>query len=155
MSELAKKNPNTAINLIDYTQVLAIVCLVSLLSNWSGTGIAPWSALPGMLIIFSMVVVSLMVAKVMPFYLPSVAWLSLISVGLTLPISPLAPWILQHLSNISFLSLVSPVLAYAGLAISKKEITTFKSAGVKIVIIAVLVFTGTYIGSAIVANTLL
>ncbi len=151
----AKNNANSSINLIDYTMVLAIVCVISLISNWAGTGISPLSSLPGMVIIFAMVAVSLVIAKVMPFYLPSVAWLSLVSVLLTMPASPLSDWILGYVSEISFLSLVSPVLAYAGIAISKQEVTTFKSAGSKIVIIAILVFTGTFIGSAIVANILL
>ncbi|RVU86525.1 hypothetical protein EOL70_03525 [Leucothrix sargassi] len=148
-------NVNASINLVDYSMTLAIVCVICLISNWAGTGTALLTALPGMLIIFAMVVASLFIAKVVPFYLPSVAWLSLISVSLTMPISPVSEWVLGYVGQISFLSLVSPVLAYAGLAISKHEVETFKSAGFKIVIIALLVFTGTYVGSAIVANILL
>jgi len=151
----AKKNVNADINLIDYAMVLAIVCVVALISNWTGTGVTPFSALPGMAIIFAMVMAGLVLAKVMPFYLPSVAWLSLVSVLLTIPASPLAEPILVYVKEINFLSLVTPVLAYAGLAISKQEVTTFKSAGGKIVLIATLVFTGTYIGSVLVANALL
>jgi len=152
---VAKKNINSNINLTDYAMVLAIVCIIALISNWAGTGITPLSALPGMVIIFAMVIVSLGIAKIMPFYLPSVAWLSLVSVLLTIPVSPTSEWILMHVSHINFLSLVSPVLAYAGIAISKQEVTTFRAAGSKIVVIAILVFTGTFIGSAIVANVLL
>lgn len=151
----AKKNVNVNINLVDYMMVLIIVCFIALISNWTGTGITPISALPGMLIIFSMVMAGLILAKVMPFYLPSVAWLSLVSVLLTIPASPVAEPILNYVKDINFLSLVTPVLAYAGLAISKQEVTTFKSAGGKIILIAILVFTGTYVGSALVANILL
>lgn len=151
----AKTNLNSSINLVDYTMVLAIVCVIALISNWAGTGITPLSALPGMFIIFAMIVVSLTIAKIVPFYLPSVAWLSIVSILLTIPASPVAEWILSYIKDISFLSLVSPVLAYAGLAISKQEVTTFKSAGAKIIVIALLVFTGTFVGSAIVANVLL
>lgn len=147
-----KKNVNSSIDLIDYAIILAIVCVVALISNWAGTGITPLSALPGMLIIFAMVIISLGIAKIMPFYLPSVAWLSLVSVLLTIPSSPVSAWILMYVKEIGFLSLVSPVLAYAGIAISKQEVTTFKSAGSKIVIIAILIFTGTFVGSAIIAN---
>ena len=83
-----KKNINSSINLIDYAMVLAIVCVIALISNWAGTGITPLSALPGMMIIFAMVIVSLAIAKIMPFYLPSVAWLSIVSVLLTIPATP-------------------------------------------------------------------
>lgn len=156
MSEsVVNKNVNSSINLPTYIETLAVVCLIALISNWAGTGNSLLASLPGMLIIFAMVVASLVIAKVVPFYLPSVAWLSLISVLLTIPVSPVSGWMLGYLSEISFLSLVSPVLAYAGLAISRQEVETFKSSGVKIVVIALLVFTGTFVGSAIVANALL
>ncbi|WP_413283451.1 hypothetical protein [Vibrio sp. MA40-2] len=150
-----KKNINSSINLIDYAMVLAIVCVIALISNWAGTGTTPLSALPGMAIIFAMVIMSLAIAKIMPFYLPSVAWLSLVSVLLTIPASPLSEPILTYVKDIDFLSLVSPVLAYAGIAITKQEITTFKTAGIKIVVIAILIFTGTFVGSTLVANALL
>ncbi|QXO16097.1 MULTISPECIES: hypothetical protein [Vibrio] len=148
----AKKNVNASINLLDYASVLVIVCIIALISNWTGTGITPLSALPGMVIIFGMVIIGLALAKYMPFYLPSVAWLSLVSVVLTIPASPVSEFILTQVKEINFLSLVSPVLAYAGIAISKQEVSTFKTAGGKVVIIALLVFTGTYLGSAIIAN---
>lgn len=148
----AKKNVNASINLLDYASVLVIVCIIALISNWTGTGITPLSALPGMVIIFGMVIIGLTLAKYMPFYLPSVAWLSLVSVVLTIPASPVSEFILTQVKEINFLSLVSPVLAYAGIAISKQEVSTFKTAGGKVVIIALLVFTGTYLGSAIIAN---
>lgn len=148
----AKKNINASINLIDYASVLVIVSIIALISNWTGTGITPLSALPGMAIIFGMVILGLALAKYMPFYLPSVAWLSLVSVLLTIPASPVSEIILTQVKEINFLSLVSPVLAYAGIAISKQEVSTFKTAGGKVVIIALLVFTGTYLGSAIIAN---
>ncbi|MBY4677001.1 hypothetical protein K6T12_10380 [Marinobacterium sp. CAU 1594] len=149
------RNPNAAINLADHALVLVIVCLIALISNWTGTGTGPITALPGMLIIYGMVFAGLVLAKLMPFYLPSVAWISLISVGMTMPAFPASEWLLGYLKEISFLSLVSPVLAYAGLAISKLEIETFKRSGVKILLIALLVFTGTFVGSAFIADLML
>ncbi len=150
-----QKNPNTQINLMDHGLVLVIVCAIALISNWTGTGTGLITALPGMLIIYAMVLGGLILAKFVPFYLPSVAWVSLISVGMTLPISPGSEWLLGHLKAINFLALVSPVLAYAGLAISKLEVDTFKRSGFKIVLISLLVFSGTFIGSAAIANLML
>ncbi|MGF1683147.1 hypothetical protein [Photobacterium minamisatsumaniensis] len=156
MSEvIEKRHVNSGINLIEFALVLFFVSIIALISNWAGAGVAPTEALLGMFIIYTMVLVSLVLAKYMPFYLPSVAWISIVSVGLTLPIFPAADWIVTNLQSINFLSLVTPVLAYSGLAISKLEIDTFKKSGFKIVLISILVFTGTFIGSAFVANILL
>jgi len=134
---------------------LVVMCLVSLVSNWAGTGTDPLAALPAMLIIFAMVVVGMMLSKLIPIGFPAVAWVSLVSVLLTIPVSPVAGPILAELKNISFLAMVTPVLAYAAMAITKMEVDLFKRSGFKIVVISILVFTGTYVGSALIANAFL
>ncbi|MGO2510435.1 hypothetical protein [Marinomonas polaris] len=135
--------------------VLAVVSIVSLASNWAGTGINPIKALPAMLIIYGMILVGLLLTKYVRIGFPAVAWVSLISVLLTLPISPVSAPILAELKNLNFLSIVTPVLAYAAMAITKMEVDLFKRSGFKIAAISILVFTGTYVGSALVANALL
>ncbi|BBI71174.1 hypothetical protein HAALTHF_10810n [Vreelandella aquamarina] len=44
----------------------------------------------------------------MPFYLPSVAWVSLISIIATLPIFPGNGWIIGQLAEVNFLAVVTP-----------------------------------------------
>lgn len=134
---------------------LAVISLVSLVSNWAGTGANPIETLPAMLIIYAMVVVGLVLAKLIPIGFPAVAWVSLVSVVLTIPASPVSELILGELKGISFLAMVTPILAYAAIAITKMEVELFKRSGFKIAIISILVFTGTYVGSVIVANALL
>lgn len=51
--------------------------------------------------------------------------------------------------------MISPALAYAGFAISQSEVSLFKKSGIKIIIVVLLVFTGTYLGSVIIADALL
>ena len=135
--------------------VLAVVSVVSLASNWAGTGINPITALPAMLIIYAMILVGLLLTKYVKVGFPAVAWVSLVSVLLTIPLSPVSEPILSELKNLNFLSIVTPGLAYAAVAISKVEVNLFKRSGFKIVAISILVFTGTYVGSALVANALL
>ncbi|MCV2402095.1 hypothetical protein OFY17_04250 [Marinomonas sp. C2222] len=134
---------------------LAVISLVSLVSNWAGTGATPIETLPAMLIIYAMVVAGLVLAKMIPIGFPAVAWVSLVSVLLTIPMSPVSEPILAELKSISFLAMVTPILAYAAIAITKMEVDLFKRSGFKIAIISILVFTGTYVGSAFVANTFL
>ena len=89
------------------------------------------------------------------FYLPGVAWVSLVSIVMTLPFFPGSGWIVDQLAAVNFLAIVTPVLAYAGLALSRREFTMFRQTGWKLIIISLLVFTGTYVGSAVVAQVLL
>ena len=134
--------------------VVAVVCVVGWVVNTiNGAGLI--DAAPGMLILYVMTMLGLLVARIMPFYLPAIAWVSLVSILMTLPWFPGSGWITEQLSFVNFLAIVTPVLAYAGLALSRREFTMFRQAGWKLVIISLLVFTGTYIGSAAIAQWLL
>lgn len=134
--------------------VVAVVTVVLWISN-TVNGAPLMEALPGMLILYVMTMLGFVVTRFAPFYLPAVAWVSLVSVALTLPWTPGSEWIVQQLSSVNVLAIVTPVLAYAGLALTRREFSMFRTAGWKLVIISLLVFTGTYLGSAIVAQLLL
>ncbi|WCN08268.1 hypothetical protein [Marinomonas mediterranea] len=143
------------LNLKESALTLVAVSFVSLFANWAGTGVNPLQALPAMLILYAMIFIGLLLTKYVPIRFPAVAWVSLISVLLTIPASPLSGFILGELKELNFLSIVTPVLAYAAMAISQMEVAVFKRSGVKIVVISLLVFTGTYVGSALVADAFL
>ena len=74
---------------------------------------------------------------------------------LTIPgFSPIAEWAIDATNKVGLLPLCTPILAYAGISLGK-DLDTFKKQGVSIVIIALFTFTGTYIGSAIIAEIIL
>ncbi len=133
---------------------LAAVCVVGWLSNTISSG-QLWGALPGMVMLYVMTLAGLAITRLMPFYLPAVAWVSLISIIVTLPFFPGSAWLVEQLSAVNFLAIVTPVLGYAGLALSQREFAMFRRTGWKLVIVSLLVFTGTYLGSAVVAQLLL
>ena len=143
------------IDLGDHAIILVVVMLIGLVGNTIGPNIPIAEAIPGMLIIYAITIVGLVITKYAPFYLPSVAWISLVAILLTLPWTPGSEWILQHVVKVNVLALATPVLAYAGLAITKHEAETFRHSGWKIIIVALFVFIGTYLGSATVAQIVL
>lgn len=61
------------------------------------------------------------------------------------------PRIIDFINAIDFLSLTTPVLAFAGISVANK-LDTLKSLSWKIVIAGCFVFIGTYLGSALVAD---
>ncbi|MCI0511141.1 hypothetical protein C8E00_101560 [Chromohalobacter marismortui] len=134
--------------------VMAVVCVVAWVSNTINGG-SLLAALPGMVILYAMTMLGLLITRFAPFYLPGVAWVSLVSIAVTLPWFPGSAWIVAQLQAVSFLAIVTPVLAYAGLALSSREFTMFRQVGWKLIIVSLLVFTGTFIGSAVVAQALL
>lgn len=52
------------------------------------------------------------------------------------------------------MALCTPILAYAGVSIGK-DLDDFAKTGWRIVLVAIVVFVGTYIGSAIIAQAIL
>ncbi len=135
--------------------VLAIVSLLV----WVGQTVGPAKPLvPGLIglfVLYLMTMAGLLITKYAPVRLPSVAWISLVGIVLTLPWTPGSEWLVAQVANADFLALATPCLAYAGLAIAKREMEVARTSGWKIAVIAILVMTGTYVGSAIIAEIFL
>ncbi|MBB2974023.1 hypothetical protein [Mesorhizobium sp. RMAD-H1] len=140
------------INIAHYTVLLLIVSVIGLISNWVATGTDPLSALPGMAILYVVSIAGLCLARFVPFYLPSIAWISLLAILITIPGIPGADWVVAKVEALNFLALATPALAYGGLALTKGEFDIARKSGWKIVIVAICVMLGTYLGSAIVAE---
>ena len=154
-STIAKETTRPEINLVDHAVTLVIVCLVGLIMNTVGPAIPLADGFVGMIVIYLISMVGLILTRFSPFYMPSVAWISLVGIVATLPWTPGSEWIVAQAKSVNFLALATPALAYAGFAIAKKEIEVAKHSGWKLIIIACLVFFGTYAGSVLVAEGIL
>lgn len=140
------------IDIVENALLLIIACFLGLVANWIGTGVTPVQALPGMAILYAASICGLMLARFMPFYLPSVAWVSLIAIIITIPGVPGADYVVAQVADLNFLALATPALAYGGLALTRNEFEIARRSGWKIVIVAICVMIGTYLGSVIVAD---
>ena len=135
--------------------LLSAICGVLLLSNWVGQDVNPIVALPGMLILFACCVAGILLKQVIPINVPSIAWISIVAIIISLPQFPFNSYILQETEKLGVLQLITPVLAYAGFAISQMEVNLFRKSGFKIAVVALLTFTGTFLGSAMIAQAML
>ncbi|MER2012781.1 MAG: DUF3100 domain-containing protein [Psychrobacter alimentarius] len=169
-SKFKKKNNSTAAiqtdpslkipeqSILSVTQslsLLAVICIILLLSNWVGQGVDPISALPAMLILFACCIVGVLLKEIIPVNVPAIAWISIVAILISLPQFPMSEYVLVETDKLGVLQLITPVLAYAGFAISQMEVNLFKKSGFKIAVVALLTFTGTFLGSAVVAQALL
>lgn len=143
------------IDLVKHSGLLLIACAIGLIANWVGTGTSPLVALPGMAVLYVACIVGLGFARFVPFYLPGVAWVSLIAILITIPGVPGAAWVSEQVEHLNFLALATPALAYGGLALTASEFAIARRSGWKIVIVAICVMVGTYMGSVVVADLFL
>lgn len=134
--------------------VLLIVSFMSVFSNVLETKAGIVESIPGLLILAAIAFVGILLSKVMPGNIPSVAYVVTLGCIVTYPAVPGSEFINHWVQKIGFVSLCTPILAYAGVAIGK-DLDAFAKNGWRIVVLACVVFTGTYIGSAIIAQTIL
>ena len=86
--------------------------------------------------------------------LPIIIFISLAGIVFSIPGVPLAEQFAVANARVGLLPLATPILAYAGISLGK-DLKTFKEQGVGIIVITLLAFTGTYLGSAIIAHVYL
>ena len=136
--------------MIEKTKVLTLIGIIAVLGNWVGYDVSPIVALPGMIIIVIITIIGLGLNILLP-KMPSVVWISLIALIVTTPIFPGNEWIVEKTAKINFMALATPILAYAGLSLGK-DLKSFKKLGWRIVVISLVVYTGTFLFATLFAE---
>jgi len=134
--------------------VLLITAAISIVGNYVGYKVNMIEAIPGALILVAMAAAGIILANVIPVKIPSVAYIVTLSTLLTAPGIPGAEVISGYVAKVNFLALATPILAYAGIY-TGKNLDSLKKTGWRIVVLAVFVMIGTYLGSAIIADFIL
>ncbi len=112
--------------------------------------------LVGMAVLLGIVFVGYLIYRAIPWKgLPAVAYIVTLGCIVTIPgLIPGSEFITAATSKISFIGLCTPILAYAGLALGK-DMGLLKKQGWRIVVVGLVVFVGTFVGSAVIAETIL
>ena len=134
--------------------ILFITGVLTLVGNFVGFKVSPVEAIPGVLILIVIAFLGILLSKIVPIKIPSVAYIVTLSTVLTIPGMPMAELISTYTAKVNFLALCTPILAYAGIY-TGKNLDTLKKTGWKIFILALFVMLGTYLGSAIIAQIIL
>lgn len=144
---------------MDYTVrqsavILGITATLSLVGNYFATRVGVLEALPGMLILLALSLLGIILGKLLPIKIPSVAYIVTLATLVTIPGFPGAGLISEYTGRVNFLALCTPILAYAGIY-TGKNIDSLKKTGWKIVVLSIFVITGTFIASALIADLVL
>ena len=116
----------------------------------------PLGAFLGMVVIFALALAGWLLSKHVKIKLesPTVIWISVLALLVSSPIFPGNQWVASVTKHVSFMAITTPVLAYAGLSLGK-DITKFKELGWRIIIVSLLVFTGTFVLATLFAQIML
>ena len=108
----------------------------------------------GMLIISAITITGMALERLSPKNIPSIVFISLIGLVVAIPGVPTADFVAHYVSQVELTTICTAFLAYVGIAIGK-DWDEFKRIGWRGVIVALIVITGTYLGSATIANIML
>ncbi|MGI6076135.1 MAG: DUF340 domain-containing protein [Pyramidobacter sp.] len=110
----------------------------------------------GMAALLGIIFVGVALWKIIPWKgFPAVAYITTLGCIVTIPdFLPMSGYLSAVTKNINFIGLCTPILAYAGLALGK-DIDLLKKQGLKIVLVGLMVFVGTFVGSAFIAEIIL
>lgn len=130
-----------------------LVVLVAQFINLRGD-INLGNSIIGMLIIVAVSLLSLKVKSMIPLKIPAFAWASLFALLLTTPWCPIQQYFLTVTKQISAGVIGTVILAVAGVSIGCK-LDDIKKLSWKIVLVAFVVFIGTFFGSALISELIL
>lgn len=133
---------------------LALAGLGMMFANRIGFDVAFSQSLPGVLVLLGISLVAIFLAWLIPLKLPTVAYCSIVGLLCACPLSPAADFVIQSVNQINFTAPLTMVGAFAGMSISN-QIRQFVKQGWKLIIISILVMTGTFFGSLCIAQAVL
>lgn len=145
-------------------KVLVVSAFYASIGNWiysskAGNPVTPLEVAPALIVMVGLVLfamfVQMMIEKIPKWpKLPTALYLTLINTLLGCDASPFQGWLVANITKVNLMALCTPILAYAGIAIGK-DLEAFKKQGLSIVIVSILTFIGTYVGSAVIAQIVL
>ncbi|QPQ33759.1 hypothetical protein [Lysinibacillus sp. JNUCC-52] len=137
----------------DWTISLLLTSVITtLMANLIGSHVSIAESIPGVLILSAIAFVGIFLGKIIPLKIPAIIYVVLTGLLVASPISPISQPVIDYTAKISFMAPITIVGTLAGIGLNFKS---FISQSWKMVIIALLVFTGTFITQAVFAQIFL
>lgn len=139
---------------IEWAVMFVVAGLGIGLANFVGFDVNFMDSLPGILILLAISLVAVVISKLVPLKLPIIAYCSILGLLVACPISPMREGVIEAVNKINFTAPLTMVGAFAGISISD-QIKSFLKQGWKMILIGILVMTGTFLGSALITQIIL
>ena len=131
----------------------AAIALAAIFLTHLVSGIADRRMVVGGVILFAIVIVGQGIGRLAAVRgLPSLFWVAMVAMVTTWPGVPGAEFVRDALGGIGFLAVITPLMAFAALGLTGQDIRLFRQAGARFFAISLLVFLGTFLGSALIAQ---
>lgn len=132
---------------------LSLLAILAVAFSHLITGVYGQGLWLGLAVIFAIVIAGYALAHLVPVrQLPDLFWVSVVAMAATWPGVPGSAWVREAIGGVNFLQTITPLMAFAALGLGQKEVSLFRQTGVQFILISLLVFIGTFLGSAVIAH---
>lgn len=155
MVDIIDGSENVSVHgILNWILLLTIFSIIVVVGNYIGYNHPIVDSLIGMAILSIITLVGVWMERYLPLNISSIIYISIIGIVLAFPGMPTSEALLYYVSQVELISIVTVFLAYVGIGMGKSW-DEFKALGPRAVIITILVIASTYLGSALVAHTIL
>ncbi|WP_404332185.1 hypothetical protein [Mesobacillus maritimus] len=138
----------------EWVILLGLVAIAIITSNLIGYDIPVFDSFNGVLILCGIALIAVLLSKVIPLKLPIILYCSLLGLLFAAPMSPVADVVTEATGKIEFKAPLTVVGALAGISIGA-SFHQFRKQGWKMIVIALVVMTSTYLGSVMISQFVL
>ncbi len=145
--------PDAAMQRLGRDAWLSLLAILAIAFSHLVTGIYGPQLWLGLAVVYCIVVIGYGLAHLIPIRnFPDLFWVSLVAMAAAWPGVPGSGWVRGAIDGVDFLPTITPLMAFAALGLGAKEVQLFRSTGMQFVVISLLVFFGTFMGSALIAQ---
>lgn len=98
---MENKKRLTLDTVLDWVLVLSISGLIMLVGNYVGFGVDILESIPGMAILVAISAAGLVLAKLIPFNIPAICYISIIGILIAIPASPISGFVVEATKKIN------------------------------------------------------
>lgn len=134
----------------------AIISLCIFASNMilnikAGNEVNPFACIPALILLFAVSFAGILLKDMVKVHVPAIVYTCLLAAVLSLPCFPWYQMIVNIMGDLQFNAVLTPILAFTGISVGR-DLAGFIKAGPKLLLVSIMVFIGTYLGSALIAQ---
>lgn len=139
-------------NLENFGVISICVFASNLILNMkAGNGVSPLTCIPALILLALVSVAGILLKEFVKISVPAIVYTCLLAAILSLPCFPWFQAIVNIMGGLQFNAVLTPILAFTGISVGR-DLAGFVKAGPKLLVVSILVFMGTYLGSALISQ---
>ena len=139
-------------NLENFGVISLCVFASNLILNMkAANGVNPFTCIPALILLALVSFAGILLREMVKINVPAIVYTCLLAAILSLPCFPWYQAMIDIMGGLQFNAVLTPILAFTGISVGR-DLAGFVKAGPKLLLVSILVFIGTYLGSAMISQ---